>query len=168
MIVSKNKYLALKKKIVEIEEKLVSKGLVVGPAGNVSCRTSDENTILITPSGIPRDKIKPQDILLIDFEGEILQGSLNPSREAMMHISIYKIENDAGAVIHSHPTYATTLSIVGKPIPPLLDEFVVFVGKKVKLADYAMSGSNELAKNVSKTIKDSRAVLLSNNCLIFY
>ncbi|MFX1363201.1 MAG: class II aldolase/adducin family protein, partial [Promethearchaeota archaeon] len=68
------KYLSLRKKIVEIEKKLLEKGFVVGPAGNVSARTPEEDKILITPSGITHDRISPEDILLVDFKGDILDG----------------------------------------------------------------------------------------------
>ncbi|MFX0067753.1 MAG: class II aldolase/adducin family protein [Promethearchaeota archaeon] len=162
------KYLSLRKRIVEIEKKLLEKGFVVGPAGNVSARTPEEDKILITPSGITHDRISPEDILLVDFKGDILDGELLPSSELEMHLSIYRTQEDAGAVIHSHPAFSTSLAVVGKTIPPLLDEFVVFVGEEVKLAEYAVAGSEELADNVIAAIGDSRAVLLSNHGLLCY
>ncbi|MHA1410863.1 MAG: class II aldolase/adducin family protein [Candidatus Odinarchaeia archaeon] len=162
------RYSTLRQKIIEIQRKLLEKNLVVGPAGNISCRTPEENTFLITPSSIPRNEITPSDILLIDGDGKVLDGSLNPSREYQMHLAIYDKEEDAGAVIHSHPPYSTVLSIVGRIIPPLTDEFVVFVGKSVNISDYAVSGSSALAKNVAEKIGDNRAILLANHGLLCY
>ncbi|MFX1362506.1 MAG: class II aldolase/adducin family protein, partial [Promethearchaeota archaeon] len=130
--------------------------------------TPEEDKILITPSGITHDRISPEDILLVDFKGDILDGELLPSSELEMHLSIYRTQEDAGAVIHSHPAFSTSLAVVGKTIPPLLDEFVVFVGEEVKLAEYAVAGSEELADNVIAAIGDSRAVLLSNHGLLCY
>ncbi|MFX1485571.1 MAG: class II aldolase/adducin family protein [Promethearchaeota archaeon] len=167
MLVGK-KYSSLKKKIVEIEKKLLEKGFVVGPAGNVSARTPEEDKILITPSGVTHDRIKTEDILIVDFKGDILDGELAPSSEIEMHLSIYRTQEDAGAVIHSHPPFSTALAVVGETIPPLTDEFVVFVGGEVRLADYAVAGSEELANNVILAIGGSRAVLLSNHGLLCY
>ena len=162
------KYSSLRKEIVGIEKKLLEKGFVVGPAGNVSARTPEEDKILITPSGVTHDRIKTEDILLVDLEGNILDGELTPSTEIEMHLSVYRTQEDAGAVVHSHPPFSTVLSVVGKAIPPLTDEFVVFVGGEVKVADYAVAGSKELANNVISAIGDSRAVLLSNHGLLCY
>ena len=163
-----NNNLKLKENIIEIEKILINFGLVIGPAGNVSCRSNEKDKILITPSGVNRENISTNEIILIDLNGKIIEGKLAPSREVTMHLLIYKSFKEAGAIIHSHPPFSTALSIIRKPIPPLLDEFVVFVGEEVKAADYAISGSQELADNALKALGNNKAVLLSNHGLLCY
>ncbi|MHA1754125.1 MAG: class II aldolase/adducin family protein [Candidatus Odinarchaeia archaeon] len=163
-----NFYNVIKKKIVEVSKRLTEKGFVIGPGGNVSYRIHNEDKILITPTGIVFSDIKANDILLLTFDGDKLEGNLKPSRETGLHLKIYKEHKDAGAIIHSHPPFATTLAIVGKKIPPLIDEFVAYVGKEVNIAEYGMSGSETLVENVAKAIGDSRAVLLANHGLLAY
>ena len=124
--------------------------------GNVSIRIAGQDAIAITPSGRPYLKMAVEDVCVIDFVGNPLEGNLKPSIEAGLHLGIYKHRTDVEAVIHTHQTYASVLSILQRPIPALFDEIIVEIGKEVAVIPYAYSGSTELVQNVADK--------LSNQC----
>ena len=116
--------------------------------GNISLRMPGQDAIAITPSGRPYLKMTLEDICVIDFDGKSLDGHLKPSIETGMHLGIYKHRADVKAVIHTHQSYASVLSILQRPIPALLDEIIVEIGKAVEVIPYAYSGSAGLVQNV--------------------
>jgi L-ribulose-5-phosphate 4-epimerase len=124
--------------------------------GNISLRVAHQHAVAITPSGRAYLKMAVKDVCVIDFDGNPLDGSLKPSIEAGMHLAIYKQRADVKAVIHTHQTYASVLSILQQPIPALFDEIIVEIGKEVEVIPYAFSGSSELVQNV--------IAALSNQC----
>ena len=116
--------------------------------GNVSIRIGGQDAIAITPSGRPYLKMAVEDVCVIDFDGKSLDGNLKTSIETGMHLGIYKHRPDVKAVIHTHQTYASVLSILQRPIPALFDEIIVEIGQVVEVIPYAFSGSDELVQNV--------------------
>jgi L-fuculose-phosphate aldolase len=138
-------------------------GFVSGSAGNVSVRVPGEEKILITPSQKEYEDTKPEDMLVLDFDGKVLEGNRNPSVEKNMHLAVYKAREDVGAVIHSHGIYSTALSLHSQELPPVMDEFVPYVGGTVKVAEYGESGSPELAEHAVEALEERNAVILSNH-----
>ena len=116
--------------------------------GNVSLKVADQDAVAITPSARPYLKMTVEDVCVVDFDGKPLDGKLDPSIEAGMHIGVYKHRPDVKAVIHTHQTYASVLSILNRPIPALFDEIIVEIGQVVEVIPYAFSGSAELVQNV--------------------
>lgn len=116
--------------------------------GNLSLRIANQDAIAITPSGRPYLKMAVEDVCVVDLDGRSLDGNLKPSIEAGMHLGIYKHRPDVKAVIHTHQTYASVLSILSRPIPALFDEIIVEIGQVVEVIPYAFSGSAELVQNV--------------------
>jgi L-ribulose-5-phosphate 4-epimerase len=116
--------------------------------GNISLRIANQDAIAITPSGKAYLKMAVEDVCVVDFDGNPLDGNLKPSIEAGMHLGIYKHRPDVKAVIHTHQTYASVLSILNRPIPALFDEIIVEIGHAVEVIPYAFSGSSELVQNV--------------------
>jgi len=151
----------MREQIIATGIKLVHGGLTHGTCGNISCRTGKDE-ILITPSSMPYEKIKPNDILKVNFEGKV-KGRKSPSVETPLHLSIYKKRVDVGAIIHTHSTYALAVSAVVKSIPIFLDEIFSYIGGELGVADYALPGSKELAENVVDVMGNKNAVLLSNH-----
>ena len=127
--------------------------------GNISVRAAGDQAIAITPSGKPCLDLTLDDICVIDFEHNPLEGALSPSIEAAMHIGVYKHRSDVTAVVHTHQTYASVFSIINKQIPALFDEIIVEIGDMVEIIPYAFSGSAELVQNVIRK--------LNNNCHCF-
>lgn len=119
-----------------------------GSGGNISIRIHNENMIAITPTSQPYQSLSLDDICLVDYDSNLIEGRLAPSIETAMHLNIYKGRPEISAVIHSHPVFASVLSIINQPIPALFDEIVFEIGESVEIIPYAISGSADLANNV--------------------
>ena len=152
----------LKEKIIEIGIQLLKENLTHGTCGNISCRV-DKEKILITPSSLPYGDIKPDDILLVNLDGEVLEGKRNPSVETPFHTAIYKNRDDVNAIIHTHSQYALAVSSVVDSIPVFLDEIFSHIGGELTVSRYALPGSDELAENLLNVLGDKNAALLSNH-----
>jgi len=154
----------IKEEIVEACRGLVAKGLVAGSSGNVSRRCGE--AVVITPSRLPYSQLRPQDVVVIDFQANLVEGELPPSSEALAHLAIYRARPDAGAIVHTHSLFASALAVAGLEIPPIVDEQVVALGGAVAVAPYAPAGSEELAEGASRTLGERNAVLLRNHGVI--
>ena len=138
------------------------KGLNYGYSGNVSARAGP-NAYLITPSGVRKAEVKPEDLLLVDGEGRIIEGAGKPSVELPLHLAVYRARPDVDAIIHAHPIYATVLSVLRLDLEPIVEELALYVGGSVRVADYAPSGTPELAENVLRALGDRNAAILANH-----
>lgn len=155
-----------RRELIDYGQLLISEGLTKGTGGNLSVWNPEKNLMAITPSGIPYHEIKESDIVLIDVEtGEIVDGDAVPSSECDMHRIIYKYRKDIKALIHTHTTYAATVSCLRHDLPPL-HYLVAFAGIDVRCAEYATYGTVELAKNAFEAMKDRKACLLANHGLL--
>jgi len=153
----------LKMEIVEAGMRMLHKGLVIGASGNISIRISGEDKIVITPSQIKYDKIGVNDIVVVDFKKNVLEGDRSPSVETGMHIGVYETRPDVGAIVHTHSVYASAIASLGKTIPPFLDDIVLMLGGEIEVAEYGMPGSKELAENAVRALGKKNAVLLANH-----
>jgi L-fuculose-phosphate aldolase len=117
--------------IVEYGKKLFNQGLTKATGGNLSICNRQENLILITPSAKDYLKIKPEDITVLNFKNEIIDGMLIPSSELDMHMIFYKRRKDINAVVHTHSVFATTFSCLKWDIPPI-HYLIGFAGEKVE------------------------------------
>jgi L-fuculose-phosphate aldolase len=153
----------LKMEIVEAGKRMLHKGLVIGASGNISIRISGEDKIVITPSQIKYDKIGVNDIVVVDFKKNVLEGDRSPSVETGMHIGVYETRPDVGAIVHTHSVYASAIASLGKTIPPFLDDIVLMLGGEIEVAEYGMPGSKELAENAVRALGKKNAVLLANH-----
>ena len=134
-------------------------GCLRGSGGNISVKLNDENLIVITPTSRPYQELTSDDICVVDFNLKLIEGHLAPSIETAMHLGIYKCRSDINAVIHTHPVFASILSIINQPIPALFDEITFEIGDSVEIIPYAISGSSDLAQNVVSK--------LDNNCFCY-
>lgn len=159
-------YYDLKKQVYETALEIYSSKLVTGTWGNVSAR-SDSHHLIITPSGMDYNVLTPEDMIVVDMEGQVVEGEYKPSIETPMHIAIYKQRPDVKAIVHVHSPYATAFAVAHKPIPVILEETAQVIGHPVKVANYAMCGTDELAREVTKCITENeKAVLLANHGLV--
>jgi len=155
-----------KQQVLAACRRIVAAGLVAGSSGNVSRRVEGPEgapLVAITPSRVPYHRLTAADILVIDFEGDPVEGEGVPSSETLAHLAVYRARADVGAVIHTHSIYASALAVAGLEIPPLLDEQVVVLGGSVPVAEYAMAGSQELADKACAALGEGNAVLLHNH-----
>ncbi len=158
-----------KKLVLEASQEMLKKGLVVGTSGNVSLRLPPEGSrqlLAITPNRRYYDLLTINDIQIIDFETEPVDGDLVPSVETMLHIGIYMARKNINAVVHTHSVFASAIAVAGLEIPAILDDQVNFIGGEVKLAKYALPGSQELVDNALMALGGRNAVLLPNHGVV--
>ena len=155
-----------KQEVLKAAQQMSQKGFVVGTSGNVSLHFRDSegrDLVAITPSGRDYDTMKPNDIVMVDLEGQRVEGELTPSIETMLHTGIYKVRKKVNAIIHTHPIYGSIIAVAGLEIPAILDDQVTQIGGEIRVGPYALSGSPEMTGNVIAALGPRNAVLLANH-----
>ncbi|MEU1406117.1 class II aldolase/adducin family protein [Streptomyces sp. NPDC005728] len=150
--------------LVATARRTVADGLVVGTSGNVSARVGD--LVLVTPSGVPYDRLTPDDITGVDLGGRQVLGTLVPTSELPMHLAVYRT-TDARAVVHTHAVHATAVSTLVSELPPV-HYMAGALGGRVRVAAYATYGTDELAENILRALADRSGCLLQNHGTITY
>ena len=158
-------HLSLRKAIIAACLKMNDLGINQGTSGNISARI--EGGFLITPSGIPYEKMKPEQIVEMDLGGGYF-GEFLPSSEWRMHYDIYLNKPEAGAVVHTHATYCTALASLHERIPAFHYMIGVAGGTNIRCADYATFGTQELSGNMLKALQNRSACLLANHGMICF
>jgi L-fuculose-phosphate aldolase len=138
-------------------------GFIIGTWGNVSIRLGD--VFFLTPSRVAYDVLRPEDIVVVDMDGNKLAGEHNPSSEKEVHRLIYCARPDVGAVVHCHSVYATALSAAGRSIPPVIEEMSQLLGGGIDCTEeYVNAGRHhELGVIAAAAIGDKNACLLLNH-----
>ena len=138
-------------------------GINQGVSGNISVRFGD--LMLITPTSIPYDRLMPEDIAAMSLAGNdgAWEGPKPPSSEWRFHLDIMRSRPEVGAIVHTHPTYCTSLAIARRSIPACHYMIAIFGGDDVRCADYATYGTEQLSANVLKALEDRSACLLANH-----
>lgn len=154
-----------KTQLIDYGRRLIASNLTTGSGGNLSIYLRRDDHLLITPSGVAYEHITPQDIVVCDGEGRVLQSQRSPSSEMEFHLALYRQRPEITAVVHTHSVYATTLACMHREIPPV-HYLVGFSGTKVPLAPYATFGTPALAEAVVRSIGRFNAVLLANHGLV--
>lgn len=131
------------------------KKLVAGSWGNISCRIDVQN-IAITPSGHGYETLMPEDVVIINRDGEVVEGKHIPSSELKVHTAIYNAYPEAGAVIHTHSIYASALAAMHHGVPAIIEDIVQIIGGRVECAEYALCGTQELAENTVRALNGKR------------
>lgn len=154
-----------RQQLVDYGIRMVKENLTRGTGGNLSIFDPKTGYMVITPSGIGYFEVTPEDMVVMDLEGKIIEGKRKPSSEFPMHSEYYKSRPDVRAVCHTHPIYCITLSILRWELPAIDYLIAVSGDTKVRCAEYASFGSPELAINAVKVTGESNAVLLANHGL---
>lgn len=152
-----------KELICELGRRAYNKGFVSGSDGNLTIKTGD-NEIWGTPTGVSKGFMKPENLVKLDLEGNVLEkGELNPSSEIKLHLRIYKENPDINSVVHAHPPYGTVFAIACKPLDEaLMPESVVYLGA-VPVAEYAKPGSEGVADSIAGFANEYNACFLANH-----
>ena len=151
--------------VVEASLQMERAGLVVGTAGNVSGRRGD-GSICLTPSSTPYPDVTVDNLAVLDLDGRHLGGSGQPSTEKAMHLACYNAFEEVGGVVHCHPPHASMFAVAHQPIPASIEEVLIYVGGDIGVADYATTGTDELAAEVVRHLADRGAVLMANHGLL--
>jgi len=158
-----NQYQRPKQQIVETAQALVKKGYLMATGGNLSIRIAGQNAFAVTPSNYDYFKMTPDDVCVLDFELNAIEGTLTPSVESALHAGIYQTRADVQAVVHTHQVYASALALIDAPIPALFDEQVRFLGRSVDVIPYAPSGTGSLRNAIVKHIKNHNNAYIMKN-----
>jgi L-fuculose-phosphate aldolase len=163
-----DRFLAERKQVMETAKELERLGLVAVSNGNVSMRVGSaaERLMAITPTSVPYARITPEDVVVVDEEGEPVEGELPPSSETQLHAAIYQARPDVQAVIHTHSVYATVCAVAGLDVPPIVDEMVIYLGGPVRVAEYGFPSTRDLADKAVEALGDRQAVLLRNHGMV--
>lgn len=152
-----------REQISELGRQLIEQDLTEGTGGNLSARV-DDDTLAISPSGIPYEDIAPSDIPVLTFDDEQVFGQYDPSVEYGMHKRVYEQRDDVGGVVHTHSPYATTFAVLDEPIPASHYLVTFGGGSEIPVSEYATFGTAELADIAAEALgDDNNAVLLKNH-----
>jgi L-fuculose-phosphate aldolase len=155
---------SLRNDLIRINRIVTEQGLIRSSDGNISVRL-DCDSLLITPSGVYKRSMDPEDVIMIDMEGKVVRAraNLHPSSETLMHLEVYRQRPDVNAVIHAHPPFSTALTISGKPFPvEYIPEVLIALGD-VPIAVYATPGTRGMAESIHDLILVHNCILLSHH-----
>jgi L-fuculose-phosphate aldolase len=155
-------YIKQADEIAKIGRLLYLKNMIAGTEGNISVRLS-ESEIMVTGSGISKQNLTPEDMVIVDTDGRKICGARQATSELHMHLSVYRRRPGVNACVHSHAPYATSFAVAGVTLPAdVLPEMVLFVGD-VQLVPYASPGTEQVGKSLESYLNDHNAFLLSNH-----
>ena len=152
--------------VVQAAQQLLRLGLVAATSGNVSMRLEGdekEGLIAVTPAGTDYQTMTPEDIVVVDYDVDVIEGETVPSSESLTHVAVYKARSDISAVIHTHSIYASVLAVAGVPLPPILDELVAYLGGPVEVAEYGFPSTEDLGEKAIQAMGERNAVFIRNH-----
>jgi L-fuculose-phosphate aldolase len=156
----------IKTEIIKYGCMLLDSKLIVGTWGNLSARIPNTDYVAITPSGKDYRTLSLEDIAVLNLSGKFIEGNFKPSSESALHLEIYSARPNIQAIIHTHSIYATACAVAYQAIPPIVEDLVQLVGGGVAVAEYAICGSDQLAKNAVEALGENNAVLLANHGVV--
>jgi L-fuculose-phosphate aldolase len=156
----------VRQQVLDVAKAFHRAGLVVGTAGNVSGRMPGDDTVCMTPSSLAYEGMTLDDLVVVDLDGNKLDGGGSPTSEKSLHLECYKRYPEVGGVIHSHAPYASMFALVHEPIPAAIEEVVTYIGGDVPVCDYRMTGTDELGEEVAAHVADRSAALMANHGLL--
>ena len=153
----------IKEELWKLHLMLPKEGLVTWTSGNVSARDPESGLVVIKPSGIMYEQLRPEDHVVVDLEGDVVEGKLKPSSDTASHLYIYRQRSDVNGIVHTHSPYATAFAAIGKPIPVYLTAHADEFGEAIPCAGFALIGGEEIGQQVVDHIGTCAAVLLKNH-----
>jgi L-ribulose-5-phosphate 4-epimerase len=154
---------ALREQVWQLHLELPKNRLVTWTGGNVSGRDPDSGYMVIKPSGVRYEELSPENMVIMDLDGNIIEGDLKPSSDAASHLYIYRHRPDVHGVVHTHSPFATAFAAVGRPIPVYLTAIGDEFGGPIPCGGFALIGSEDIGRVVVESIGESSAVLLKSH-----
>ena len=151
----------LKEQVCRFNRRMPTDGLVTWTSGNLSGREGDR--VVIKPSGVMFEDLTPATMVVVDLEGNVVEGELSPSVDTPTHLVMYRERADVAGVVHTHSNYATAFAAAGKPIPAVLTAIADEFGGPIPLGAYCQIGEEQIGKEVVRSIGDSQAILMQNH-----
>jgi L-ribulose-5-phosphate 4-epimerase len=153
----------LREELLRLHLELPRNHLVVWTGGNVSARDAASGLVVIKPSGVRYEDLRPEHFVVLDLEGRVVEGALKPSSDTASHLYIYRHRPDVHGIVHTHSSYATAFAALGRPIPVCLPAIADEFGGPIPCAGFALIGGEEIGRQVVEHIGSSPAVLLKNH-----
>lgn len=155
----------LRRQVCDLHAELTRYQLVIWTAGNVSARVPDRDLMVIKPSGVSYDSMTPEQMVVCDLNGELVDGELSPSSDTAAHAYVYRHMPEVGGVVHTHSTYATAWAACGEPIPCILTMIADEFGGQIPVGPFAPIGDDSIGRGIVETLRGSRsaAVLMRNH-----
>ena len=153
----------LRKEICKLNQELPRYGLVTWTSGNVSGRDPETGWVVIKPSGVSFEELTPENMVIVDVEGNLIEGTLEPSSDVHAHNYIYRHRPDVRGVTHTHSNYATAFAALGKPIPVYLTAIADEFGGPIPVGGYARVGGDEIGREIIRAIGHSPAILMKSH-----
>ena len=151
-------------RLIEAGKRMLEKKLTVETWGNLSLRDPCTGLVYLTPSAMAYHTIEPEDVAVVDPEGKLISGRRKPTIEKDLHLELYRTRPEVNAIIHTHPVGSQVFAVLRRDIPPIIDEAAQVLGGTVRVAEYALPGTRELARNVSAAMTGRvRACLMANH-----
>ena len=154
---------ALRQKVLQANLELPRLGLVSFTWGNVSARDPGSGLVVIKPSGVRYEHLRPEHMVVVDLDGRVIEGALKPSSDTTSHLYIYRHRQDVNGVVHTHSAYATAFAAVNRPIPVVLTAIADEFGGPIPCGGFTLIGDESIGKIVVESIGSSVAVLLKNH-----
>lgn len=154
----------IKAELLWAAQEMLRSGLVEGTAGNLAARLPDGAAVL-TPSSLDYLTMTLDDLVVCDLDGNVLEGHRSPTTEKALHLTALRDHPEIGATMHCHAKFATMFALTRTPIPAVIEEFDVYVGGDVEVAEYRTTGTEELAAEVAAHVGKKAAVLMANHGL---
>jgi L-ribulose-5-phosphate 4-epimerase len=155
----------LRRDVCELHAQLTKYQLVIWTAGNVSARVPGHDLMVIKPSGVDYDTLTPEDMVVCDLHGNLVEGRLAPSSDTAAHAYVYRHMPEVGGVVHTHSTYATAWAARGEPIPCVLTMIADEFGGDIPIGPFALIGDDSIGRGIVEALRGSRspAVLMRNH-----
>ncbi len=154
---------AIREELVELHLELPRNNLVAWTSGNVSIRDTESGFVVIKPSGLRYEQIRPEHMVVVNLEGDIIEGELKPSSDTLSHLYIYRNMAHVNGVVHTHSRHASAFAALGRPIPCYLTAQADEFGGEIPCGGFALIGGEEIGKVVVESIGSSPACLLKNH-----
>jgi L-ribulose-5-phosphate 4-epimerase len=153
----------LRVEICRLHAELPRNGLVTWTSGNISGRDLQTGLVVIKPSGILYEDLTPENMVVVDLDGKVVEGNHKPSSDTIAHVYVYRHRSDVNGVVHTHSTFATAWAAVGKPIPPVLTAICDEFGGPIPVGAYAKIGGDDIGQEIIRSIGSSQAILMKNH-----
>lgn len=158
----------VKQHLVDMAQKAYADKMFAATSGNLSIYDRETGRMYITPGSYPYEIMTADDVMVIDLDGNIIEGPHKPSSEWRLHAAVYRSNEKASALVHTHSPYATAFAINNMSIPVVLYEIVFFLGGDIPCAEGAIPGTDAVGENCVKVLKDRYGCLMGNHGALAY
>ena len=153
----------LRIEVCRLHDELPLNNLVAWTSGNISGRDPKTGFVVIKPSGIRYGDLTPENMVVVDLDGKVVEGNHKPSSDTFAHVYVYRHRPDINGIVHTHSTFATAWAAAGIPIPPVLTAICDEFGGPIPVGAYAKIGGDEIGQEIIRSIGQSPAILMKNH-----